>query len=188
MAGVVYNCITLVVWCILYTSLEADSTPVELAQLIVKVLIYSSCVYELISKLFPIAILAIEEVYIGKSVNSFEKTIYQLVVTINRNTLILVVKVVIIEYHADRKTLDDESRQFFAVTPPLLLSILFDELIEDILSYQTKSLLLKVLRFTTTKCSYSFCFLLIKFCLRFSRSMYIRPHLVEGVHVERQVE
>ena len=59
--------------------------------------------------------------------------------------MITVIEVVIVEDHSDRKALDNECRKFFAVTTPLFLCVLLDELIEDVLPYKTKSLLLKVL-------------------------------------------
>ena len=55
--GVVHHSITLEVRSVLHASLEADGTPVEFTLLIVEILIYGTCIYELIGMLFPFLVL-----------------------------------------------------------------------------------------------------------------------------------
>ena len=128
-----------------------------------------------------------EEIDTNFTFNSFKQSINQFVVTSNRNSLISVIEVIVIEDHAHRQTLDNESWKILAVTSPLFLRVLLYELVENILTHKTKCLFLQVLWFTTIKSSYSFCFLLVNLYLSLGWCMYLRPHTIESIHIKRQI-
>ena len=82
--------------------------------------------------------------------------------------------------------LDDESGQIGAFPPPLLLGVFLYEFLEDILSDECQSLLLQILRLTSVQCLERLRLLLLNLGLSLLRSPHA-PHLVECVHIERQV-
>ena len=113
----------------------------------------------------------------------------EFIVSADRNALIAVVEVVVVENHANRQPLDDESRQLRTFPSPLLFGVAFDELFVNVVTNQHLCLLFKIARFG---CSFAlhlghcFCLLLVQFGKRLVGSGNA-PHLIKGVHVERQV-
>ena len=90
------------------------------------------------------------------------------------------VEVVIIKSQADRQALDDKGRQILAISPPLFLGISLAQLLKDITTDEGDSLLLQVLRLSNNLLA-----LLFDLCQGLFRS-YHAPHLIKGVHIERQ--
>ena len=92
----------------------------------------------------------------------------EFVVSADGNALIAVIEVVVVENHADRKALDDESRQLRTFPSPLLFGV----------AWFGCSFALHL--------GHGFCLLLVQFGKRLVGSGNA-PHLVKGVHVEREV-
>lgn len=113
--------------------------------------------------------------------DAVEQGLDQLVVAADRNALIAVVEVIVVERIADRQALDDEGGQLRAAAAPLLLRVALDELRVDIRADERDGLLLEVLRLACDGLA-----LLrddsLGLCWR-----YDVPELAERVHVERQV-
>ena len=134
-------------------------------------------------------ILTCKEVYSGLCINTLKQTIDELIVSTNRNALITVVEVVVVENQSHRETFDDERRKLRAFSAPLFLRVIFDEAFVDILTDEGECLLFEITRLRHPGClhfCYSFGTLLINFRLSLSRCLHA-PHFTEGVHIERQV-
>ena len=85
------------------------------------------------------------------------------------DTLVSVIKVVVVKGESHRKTLDDKCGKFLAVAPPLFFGILFYELLIYIASHKAECLLLQVFGFAgEVLCLYLFLYL----SGSFSRSGY----------------
>ena len=81
---------------------------------------------------------------------------------------------------------DDESREFRAFAPPLLLGVFLDELFENILAHKRQCLFFEVGRLPAVQCCHSVSFLFLNLCRGFCWC-FDSPQLVEGVHVEGEV-
>ncbi|EJX09608.1 hypothetical protein EVA_02285 [gut metagenome] len=128
-----------------------------------------------------------EKINLRQAIHPLEQTPDQRIVTTNRNTLVTVVKIIIVEDPTHRQTPDDKSRKILTVPSPLLLRIFLDQYVEDILSHKRQRLLLQILRFPSLQSSYSLCPLLRNLDLRLLRRSH-PPHLIERIHIKRQIE
>lgn len=124
-----------------------------------------------------------KKVRLHPRLNSVQKPRDNPVVAADRNPLVRVVEVVVVEREPHRKPPDDERRKLRAFSSPLLLGVLLYERLVDVAPDKRDCLLLKVPRL----CCSAFFFLLLDFCQCLCRGCYA-PYLVERVHVERQVE
>ena len=122
-----------------------------------------------------------EEVDTGANFDAVKQGFDQLVVAADRDALIAVIEVVIVERIADGQALDDEGGQLRATASPLLLRVALDELRVDIRADERDSLLLEVLWLACDGLA------LLRDDILGLRRRHDVPELAERVHVERQV-
>ena len=100
--------------------------------------------------------------------------------------MVFIIKIVVVENEAHREAFDDECRQVLATATPLLFGVFLDEFLEYVPAHKYERLFFEVRGFTTVQGGERFSLLFLDFRLCFCRGQST-PHLVEGVHVERQV-
>lgn len=184
--GVVDDGASLVVRGVLGAGFETDRAPVELAEPVVEIFVEGARVHELVGNLSPVALVFGKEIYACVGLDTCKQAVDELVVAADGDTLVLVVEVVVVENEAHREAFDDECRQVPAAAAPLLLGIFLDELFEDVPAHERERLFFEVRGFAAVQGGKRFGFLFLDFRLRLCRGQNT-PHLVEGVHVERQV-
>ena len=184
--GVVDDGATLVVRGIFGASLETDRAPVELAELAAEIFVEGARIDELVGNLAPVALVFGKEVHARAGLDTGEQAVDELVVAADGDALVLVVEVVVVEHEAHREPLDDERRQVLAAAAPLLLGVFLDELLEDVLAHERERLFFEVRGLAAVQGGERLGLLFLDFRLRFCRGQHA-PHLVERVHVERQV-
>lgn len=121
--------------------------------------------------------------------NTLKKGVNQSVISTYGYSLISIIEIIIIVSKAHGKSANYKWRQISAFTAPLLFSVPFYKLFINIYSDQRNCLFFKVawLKYSITCHSFACKFSLrFNFSYRFSRSDYT-PHLIERVHVERQI-
>ena len=131
-----------------------------------------------------------KEVFGKSDLNAVEQGVRQHVVASLGDALEGVVEVVVVKHEPHGQSSDDFRRQGVGGAAPLLLGVAFDECVVDVLSDQQECLLLQVLRLAESESlQFGACFsaLFFQHGLCFGRR-FDAPHLVEGVHIERQVE
>ncbi len=196
-AGVVDYGIALVVGAVLHAGLEADGAPVKAAQTVTEILIYGAGIDQRIGYVTPAGCIGAaglgagrcEEVCIGTALHTVKQAVNQPVVAALWYALIFVVEVVVVIDQTDGQALDDECGQVLAGAAPLFLGIVLYECLVDVAANQQQGLLLKIAGFGYALGLHggqSLGTLLIDpgLSLRWSGNA---PHLIEGVHVERQV-
>ena len=168
---------------------------------ITEVFVYLACIQYLCATAFKVGMLndktsfwlslylTVEEVYINKSVYAFQESLNKLVVSSLRHTLVGVIEIVVVIDKPHGQSLNDKSRQVNKLPTPLLLGVAFYQSLIDIASHEHKRLFFKVARFAHTlslQFLYYLLSLFLNLCLCLLRSCYA-PHLVKGVHIERQI-
>ena len=103
-------------------------------------------------------------------------------ISADRDSLVPVIKIVVVVDKPDREPADDKGGQLRAVPAPLLLRVALDKLFIDIASDERQSLLFEVRRFADL----GFPDLPGDHVLRLLRSAD-PPHFAEGIHIKRQV-
>lgn len=184
--GIVDDGASLVVRGVLGAGLETDRAPVELAEPAVEIFVEGARVHELVGNLSPVALVFGKEVHTRAGLDACKQAVDELVVAADGDALVLVVEVVVVENKAHREALDDECRQVLAAAAPLLLGVFLNELFEDVPAHERERLFFEVRGFAAVQGGKRFGFLFLDFRLRLCRGQNT-PHLVEGVHVERQV-
>ena len=168
--------------------LETDGAVFETAVAEVEVLVYLSCEDNLLGQTFPVAAVG-KEVGVQSGLNAVEQSVNEFVVAANGYALEGVVEVVVVEHEPHGQTLDDERRQLGAFPPPLFLGVAFDESLVDVFSHEQQGLLFEVgglgLALLVEPLEH-FAALLLNLAAGFVGCQHA-PHLVEGVHVERQI-
>ena len=124
-----------------------------------------------------------EEVHAKPHFDPFQHPLHHRGVTAHRDPLITRVEIVVIEGQPDRKPFDDERGKLRARSAPLLLRVATYQLLIDIGSDQGDGLLFQILWLGDPRSLPLFPDL----SRRLLRSNDT-PHLIEGVHVERQRE
>ena len=171
---------TLIVFLLQTLRLEAQATVLELAELVIEILVNRASIDNLLGhRLIGRALL--EEINACANLDAVEQRINQLVVAADRDALIAVIEIIVIERIAHRQALDNESGQLRAAAAPLLLRIALDELRIDIRADERDGLLLEIPRFTLDDLA-----LLRDDGLRL-RWRHDIPELTERVHIERQI-
>ena len=137
---------------------------------------------------FPISAV-IKKIRIRSSLHPFKQSIDQFVVASDGYTLKTVVEVVVVKDKSDRKSSDDESGQFCTLASPLLLRVAFDESLIDVIADEKFCLLFQIAGFCHACSLHALEGFL---ALAFNNGLcFLRrgdsPHLMKGVHVERQV-
>lgn len=126
--------------------LEAQAAVFELAELVAEVLVDRAGVDDFLGhRLIGDAVF--EEIDAVADFDAVKQGLDQLVVAADRDALIAVVEVVVVERIADGQALDDEGRQLRAAAAPLLLRVALDELRVDVRANERDGLFLEVLRF-----------------------------------------
>ena len=149
--------------------------------LVIKVLVNHSCKDNLFSGSFKLFT-------IGKEINpKFYFYIAQHVfnddvVTTDWNSLVTVIKVVVIKGQTNWKTFDDKWWKVCGRTSPLLFSVSLNQLFVDIWTDQLDGLFFQVLRFNIFHVS---C-LLRNLVLDFLRSLG-SPHSIKSIHVKGKI-
>src|SRR5699024_6952439 len=98
------------------------------------------------------------------------------------NSLISVIKIVVVIYEAERKPFYDKRGRFGTLSAPWLFLISFDQFFINVPSSQEQRLLLQILRLCTSRL---FPLFFYDF-LCFGRSPD-SPHFAECIHVKRQI-
>ena len=177
---VIDNCNALMILLVKYLCFKLKASVLKLAKFISVVLINSTRIHYQVCKsviIFLISKIIFAKLHVTISIQPVRK----LIVTAYRNTLVSVIKVVVIICVSYRKPLNDKCRKLLTVSSPLLLCITLYKLLVDIFSHKAYCLLLEILRLA--------CYgalLLIYLSLSLCRSSY-SPHLIECVHIERHV-
>ena len=135
-------------------------------------------VFRLFRKDFPVR----KEICHKPHLSFFQHALDDLRITADRDSLILVIKVIIIIDIAHRKSPDNKAWKLCGASSPLLFCITLDQLFINIFSYQGNRLLLQILGFRNT----GLLNLSLNDLLCFCRSPDA-PHLTERIHIERQV-
>ena len=160
--------------------LEVKAAVLELAELVIEILVNRTRVDDLPGHgLIGGALL--EVVDTRADFDAVEQGLDELVIAADRDALIAVIEVIVVERVAHRQTLDDEGWQLRAAAAPLLLRVALDELRVDVRSDERDGLLLEVLRLALDGLA-----LLRDDGLRL-RWRHDVPELAERIHVERQV-
>ena len=168
---------------------------------ITEVFVYLACIQYLCATAFKVGMLndktsfwqslylTVEEVNTDESVYAIQESLNKLVVSSLRHTLVGVVEIVVVVDKPHGQSLDDKSRQVNKFPTPLLLGVAFYQSLIDIASHEHQRLFFKVARFAhslSLQFLYYLLSLFLNLCLCLLRSCYA-PHLVKGVHIERQI-
>ena len=186
--GVVHHSATLVVGGIEHLVLEGNGAVFELAEAVAIELINLAGEDDFIGQGFPV-LTAGEEILVHAAVNTRQQRLGELVVAADGYALVGIVEVVVIIHQAHGEAADDEGGQLGAGAAPLFFGIAFDEFFVNITPHEAEGLLLQVARLGNPLLCHGGGHLLPLFInpgLRFCGGGDA-PHLVEGVHVERQV-
>ena len=186
--SVVYHGVALVVGLGLHLGLEAHCAEVEMTVTILEELIELAGVDDHRRHLLPMGAV-VEEVGVGAGVDTLQQSVDEAVVASHGNALVEVVEIVVVVDQPHRQSLDDEGGQLGALAPPLLLGVALDEALVDVAADERESLLLEVARLGGSLGAHLGqglgALLLDLGCGLLG--CYHAPHLVERVHVERQV-
>ena len=178
--GVVDDRDTLMVLLLEALRLEMQAAVLELAEPVAEILVNRARVDDLLRKaLVRLALLQIVDA--RTDLDAIEQGIDQLVITANRDALIAVVEIVVVERIAYRQPPDDERWELRTSAAPLLLRVTLDQLRVDIRADERNRLLLEVPRLARDGPP-----LLHDDGPRLRRR-YDVPELTERIHIERQV-
>ena len=186
--SVVDHCVSLVVGHRLHLRLEAHGAEVEVSMLKAEELVELSRVDDSPGLSLPVVTVG-EEVRLRACLHALKQSVHESVVSALGDALVAVVEVVVVVYHPDRKSFDDEGRQVGASAPPLLLRVALDEPFIDVASDERQGLLLQIARLYYTLGPHlreGLCALLRNLDRRLL-GRHRPPHLEERVHVERQI-
>ena len=186
--GVVYHGVALVVGLGLHLGLEAHGAEVEVAVTILEELVELAGVDDLRRHLLPVGAV-VEEIGVDAGVDALKQSVDEAVVASHGNALVEVVEIVVIVDQPHGQSLDDEGGQLGALAPPLLLGVALDEALVDVAADEREGLLLEVARLGGSLGAHlgqGLGALLLDLGGGLL-GCYHAPHLVERVHVERQV-
>ena len=179
---VVYNRITLIVlYSLQYLCLEVQGTVLKFTIAVIIILVDHTCVYDLVCLLHE-SFSVFEEILFQFYFHSVQHALDHLSISLYRDTLVIIVKIVVVISKTYRKTFDDKGWKLCGTFAPLFLCITFYQLCIYVRSDQADCLLFQVLRILYMVSS----FLLFNLCLCFLRS-YHTPEFVECVHVKRHI-
>ena len=179
--GIVHNRISLIVPHIKHFCLKTQGTVLQLTIAVIIKFIDHTGKKDLIclcSELFSIC----KEIRLQANLDTLQKLLDNTGIAALRNTLIGILKIVIIIGVTKRKSLDNKGRKFLTLSSPLLAGIALYQLLVHILSHQRQCLLFQVLRV----CDVHTADLLLNLRLRLCRSPN-SPELMECIHIKRKV-
>ncbi|MNJ51213.1 hypothetical protein D3C77_465110 [compost metagenome] len=153
----------------------------EHAVFVIEILVDHAGIHDFLGALEPF-FFAIKKIDVQLHLDAFQHLLDNRPITADRNALIAVIEVVVVIGEADGEAFDDEGRQVFGRSPPLLLGIAFDQFFVYIGSDERNRLFLQVSRLGDA----SGLPLLLDFKLGFVRGDDA-PQFIEGVHVEGQI-
>ena len=186
---IVDHCISLIVGHIYSLLLKSHCPIFKSAEPIVEELVYFPSKDYFIGYFFPI-ILGLKEIYAKTNFRTFQKTVYQTIVSSKWNALKTVVEIIVVKCQPDRQTADYKRRKFGTFTPPLLFRVALYQRLIYIFSDKQQCLVFEVLRFRKTcigQTVFSLFSLLVKYPFSLLWSFY-SPHLMKGIHIEGQIE
>ncbi len=187
--GIVDDGVSLPVRGVLYLRLEGYRTVLQLAETIIEIFVDRTREHHPVRKSGQfLAVLKV--IAAGEHLATLQQAAYQCVISADRDALIFVVEIVVVKRVAHGQTLDDECRQLRALPSPLLLRVAFYQRFVDVLAYQQLRLFFEIARFRDA-CRrhplHRFTALLLQLGLCLAGRAHA-PHLIERVHVERQIE
>ena len=171
--------ITLEVVCVKKLRLKSERSVLKSSLTVVIVCVNRPCEYHLsaiIRKVPPV-----KEIRVGHNVAALKKLVYNDIVAALGNSLISVVKVIVVIYESYGKPLYYKGGKVLTVSSPLLFSVTFYQFSVYILSHKAYGLLLKIFGLVLYGLSLS-----LYLCSRLIGSPYA-PHLVEGIHIEGKI-
>ena len=178
--GVVHRSISLEVIRIQHLSLEPYGTVLQSSQTVIKVRIDRSRIDYLLSFVFR-SILYIKIIHAGANLYAIKHILNHPGVASHGYTLEKRIKIVVVKCISYGKSLNDKCRKLAAGTSPLLSGVALNKLLVDIRTHKAYCLLLQVLRLSNSR----------RFSLLFNLGLCLlwrhhTPHLIEGIHIERQ--
>lgn len=110
---IIHYCHTLVVFFLQHLSFKAKTAVLKLAETEIKIGVNRSRIYHPVSHRlisFPIPV----KIRIKQNIGICKQFVYDCIIAINRDSLVTVIKVIIVIGKPDRKPLDNKGRQVFA--------------------------------------------------------------------------
>ena len=178
---IVHYCVALEVRVVQNFCLKPQRTIFKLSVAIVIILIDHTCKQHLLclsGKFFPV----LKEIGVQADLHALKKLFNNTCIAAFGNPLIRILEIVVVIGIAKRKSLDDEGRQLFTGSSPLLAGITLYQFLIHVLSNQCQRLLLQILRMRNVHS----CNLLFNLRLGFCRCPYT-PQLMEGIHIKGHV-
>ena len=83
-----------------------------------------------------------KEIAFQPGFNTVQQSLDQYIVSADRNTLVFIIEIVVVEHQADRQTFDDECRKFRTFSSPLFFGVSLDQCLVDIFSNEKLGLIL----------------------------------------------
>lgn len=182
---IVHDSVALVIGTIMRLLLETDGPVLQFAETITVILIDLPRENDPFRQGFPIRTIR-EEIRLRPGLHPFQQSLDQLVVPTDGHPLVFIIKIVVVEDETDRQALDDEGGKLHAWPSPLLFRIALDQTLVDIPSDKRQGLLLQVPGLATVQQTHNLVSLLLDPRLGLRRGPHA-PHLIERVHVKRQV-
>ena len=176
---IIDNCISLIVLTLKNFCLKSYRTILQSSQLITKILIDHSCENHLLCNL-RVLFSKLKEIHPCTNFRSFQHLLNNCCIPADWDSLISIIKVVIIINKPKWQTLNNKCRKFCTLSSPLFLRITFDQSLINISTPKEKCLLLQILRLSDS-CLFT---LFLNDILRFLRCTDI-PHLAECIHIKR---
>ena len=132
---VVHCCIALKIRLVKQFIFKANRAILKCTQFIIKVSINRTGIDNFICQRIQLRLL-FKIICVQTHFNPLQQAFYHLCVAAYRDSLVKCIKVVIVKCQTHRQTFDNKCRELFAVTPPLLLRIPFNQFFIDITSNQ----------------------------------------------------
>ena len=150
-----------------------------MSQSVTKIFINRSRIYRCI-RINLIAHLKI--ICLQTHLNPFQHFLYHFCIAIYRNSLITIIKIIIVIGKPQRKPFNNKRRKLSTLPAPLLLGIPLDQLFIYIGSHQTDCLLLQIGRFFDSRLPDLTFYDLLRLCRRLNP-----PHFAEGIHIKWKI-
>ncbi len=173
--------VALIVFHVQLLRLKAHGAVLQRSQLISVKLIDHACKQRLFGD-FRILLDKIKIVCLQLHRDALQHLLHDLRITAHGNSLVAVVKVIVVIHKAEGKPLNNKGGKLRAGASPLLLCVALDQLFVHIAPGQGERLLLQVFRLRDPKLRP----LLLDLGLCLRRRLYA-PHAAKRVHIERQV-
>ena len=127
---VVDDCVALVVT-VLDGVFEAKGSIIEFTVFVVEVFVDLTRVDDTLAHLLPLLSI-LEEVFAESEIHTFEQTVKDVGVAVDRDSLERVIEIVVVEIQSNGKALDDRRRKVGRLAHPLFLGVAVDESLVDL--------------------------------------------------------